>query len=77
MTPGSLEQARALAVERWQTFYNFDLEPSSWDSIFEQFHPCDVLQAIKELKLTRSKVPSVIYERFCIVLERLAAGRAA
>lgn len=75
MTPGTSEQARALAAERWKQFYSFDLDPSTWDELFSAYHPCDVLQACKELKGTRSQNPAVIYERLLYILESLRAFR--
>jgi hypothetical protein len=75
MQPGNVEQARALAVERWKQFYCFDLDPSTWDELFAQYHPCDVLQACKELKGTRSQNPAVVYERLLYILESLTAFR--
>jgi hypothetical protein len=77
MLPGTRQEAKELALQRWAGMHRFDLEPEVWDSIFESHNPADVLQAIADTKHTRSRQPSVVYERLLFCLESLATRRAA
>jgi hypothetical protein len=75
MHPGTVEQARTLAVERWARLHTFDLELSQWDEFFRTNHVCDVLEAIALTKKTHSKDPAVIYSHFEKMMAHLTKKR--
>jgi hypothetical protein len=73
--PGTTEQARTLAIQRWAALHPFDLEPSMWDELFQTYHCADILQAITRTKETRSQKPDIVYSRFQFLLEHLTSQR--
>jgi hypothetical protein len=77
MTPGKFEDARALAVARWATLHDFDLDGATWESLFERYHAGHILEAVTLTKFTRSKNPDIIFQRFEFRLEKLAAKHYA
>jgi hypothetical protein len=72
----NINDAIQLAKQRWAQLHTFDLDDESWESLFSQFGPGDILQAIQETKQTRSHDPGKIYGRFEFSLARLAQRRA-
>ena len=70
-----VQQARELAISRWQSFFPFDLEQSQWDSLFAEFNHRDILQSITFTRSTSNRAPAVIYDRFMASLKRLNEER--
>ena len=76
MKEGTLEDARALAISRWQSSFPFDLEAEQWDAIFAKFDVRDILQSINFAKTTRTQTPATVYSRFMASLKRLSEQRS-
>lgn len=73
---GTVTQARTLAEQRWKTQFPFDLDPSTWDELFAQFRPAEVLHGITMMRGTRDTRPEKVYIRFQQMLDRIAAQRS-
>ena len=76
MNQGSVESARTLATERWQTHFAFDLDVETWARLFADFDGRDILEAINVTKrTTRSTKPEVLYGHFERCLQGLNEKR--
>lgn len=69
--PGTIDQARTLAQQRWAARFAFDLDPAMWDVLFEEYTPGEVLQGIRQLQRMRSQRPDVIYQHLLYALDKL------
>ena len=75
MNQGSVEQARALAIERWGKLHDFDLDEQTWNMLFEQHRPGEVLEAIHKTKFTRDKKIEAVYQSFLYWLKVVESNR--
>ena len=71
MQQGTKQDAIALAKTRWAALHPFDLSEESWQQVFEEHRPGDILQAIKRTSATRDTRPEKIYAALLLFLERL------
>ena len=67
-------QAIVLAKERWAT-HAFDLAPETWETLFQDHHPGDVLQAISKTRSTRDPRPEKVFEGLIYWINRFEAER--
>jgi hypothetical protein len=72
---GTISQARALAEQRWAGQFSFDLAPETWDVLFEEFRPAEVITAIAKMKGTFDQRPERVYARFLQMLDGIASQR--
>jgi hypothetical protein len=70
--PGTVAQARILAEERWNARFPFSLDPTTWDAIFQQYRPGEILQGIRKMQDTRDTRPEKVYLRFTHLLTQIA-----
>lgn len=75
MNQGTKEQAIELAQQRWAQLHPFDLAPETWQDIFANHMPGDVLQAIRKTARTRDKRPEVLHRSLLHWLELFEQDR--
>jgi hypothetical protein len=61
-----------LAKQRWALAHPFDLEDATWEEVFNQYRPGEILQAIRLSALTVSTDPAIRFEVFERHLKKLA-----
>ena len=59
-----IADAIALAKQRWAAIHSFDLDPETWERLFREHRPGNVLQAIRATRDTRDPEPAKRYARF-------------
>jgi hypothetical protein len=75
ISQGSIAQARALAIERWRRLHDFDLDDQTWNLLFEQHRPGEVLQAIHKTRFTHDKHVEAVYQSLMYWLNVLESDR--
>jgi hypothetical protein len=75
MNQGSVEQARALAIERWGKLHDFDLDEQTWDRLFEAHPPGEILEAIRKTKFTHDRRIEAAYSSLVYWLESFKKSR--
>jgi hypothetical protein len=61
MNAGSTESAITLAIERWAKLHPFDLPLETWQQLFADHRPGDILQAIRKTSKSHSTDPAIVY----------------
>ena len=75
MQPGTTQDAILLAKQRWAALHPFDLSAETWETLFADHHPGDVLTAIAKTKYTRDTRPEKAFAGLVYWIECLEAQR--
>jgi hypothetical protein len=70
MQNGTVDEAKALAKQRWAQLFAFDLDETTWSSLFSIYRPGEVLEGIRLMRNTRDPRPEKVFARFQQTLER-------
>jgi hypothetical protein len=78
MPPGTVSDAIVLAKQRWSQVARFDLDETTWKMVMQHHEPCDVLQAIHDVrKMRHGTDPAKTYAAFERHLTKLTEQRSA
>ena len=72
MNAGTRRDAIELAKTRWAAIHSFDLDPATWDHLFNQYPAGNILQAIRMTLGTKDPVPERRFKRFEQMLIRIS-----
>lgn len=75
-SPGTTAEALELAQRRWAELWWFDLPLDTWQSIFAQYQPGEVIHAIKLTRSTKDRREEVIYRSLLFWLDRIVSHTA-
>jgi hypothetical protein len=72
---GNREDAIKLAIERWTKIHAFDLAPETWQQLFSDHLPGDVLEGVTRTGKTHDHRPDAVYASLLYWIRRFEAER--